>query len=169
MGSARSSPSGTAPRGRISSARDALANNPDAVELSYYEHGNRLWYVRGRGGHFILPYREWHGVDRAGVWIPDDSVLENTKAPDLADGFPERLRWMVEQAEHACELYTAFLNGAVFGYEISSFKVRRDSAGEICMDPEEYDDKHLFEDSCFGFFDRDGLEDAIEDAVRFAV
>jgi hypothetical protein len=55
----------------------AIQDNPDAVPLSYYEHGLCLWSVAGE-----LPAAArcpWDSVGLAGIWLPDLHTLESAK------------------------------------------------------------------------------------------
>ena len=56
---------------------DAIERNPDAVPLSYYEHGFCLWAVAGE-----LPPQArcpWDSVTLAGVWLPDADTLASAQ------------------------------------------------------------------------------------------
>ena len=155
------------PQQDIELAENALANDPDAVELSYYEHGSSLWYVRERGGKFVLPDRHWDGVDRAGVWLPDKSVLDSAETLGLVKGSKERRKWMLDQAENACRLFTAYLNGDVFGYSVAVYRVRHDDRGEPYDRLSDYRrDEPIYEDERSGFFETDYMEEQIREAVR---
>jgi len=55
---------------------EALNSNPDVVPLSYFEHGNCIWDVRG-SSMSNWPDFNWDGVDFAGVWIPDKALYGN--------------------------------------------------------------------------------------------
>src|SRR5271170_5023561 len=55
----------------------AIESNPDAVPLSYYEHGQCLWSVAGE-----LPPEcrcRFDSVDFAGVWLPDAETLQSAR------------------------------------------------------------------------------------------
>src|SRR5690242_20587136 len=56
---------------------EAISNNPDAVPLSYFEHGLCLWSVAGE-----LPTAArcpWDSVSFAGVWLPDTETLTSAE------------------------------------------------------------------------------------------
>ena len=91
---------------------DAIANNPDAVPLSYFEHGLCLWSVAGE-----LPAGAncpWDSVAFAGVWLPDAETMESAKNY----GGRTRHHFMRKRARQACEPYTQWCNGDVYGYEV---------------------------------------------------
>src|SRR5262249_22422966 len=98
----------------ISASVDALLeDNPDAVPLSYYEHGLCLWTVAGE-----LPAAvqcPWDSVGIAGFWLPDQLTLEAARPY----GGWTRRQFMRIRARQACEVYTQWCNGEVYGYEIA--------------------------------------------------
>jgi hypothetical protein len=53
----------------------AIRHNPDAIPLSYFEHGNCIWDVQGSMER--TPDFQWDGVSFAGVWIPDAALYGN--------------------------------------------------------------------------------------------
>src|SRR5262245_58879053 len=56
---------------------EAIEHNPDAVPLSYFEHGRCLWSVAGE-----LPAEvrcPWDSVSFAGVWLPDAETLKSAR------------------------------------------------------------------------------------------
>jgi hypothetical protein len=90
----------------------AIEGNSDAVKLSYYEHGRCLWSVAGE-----LPAEcrcRWDSVSFAGIWLPDARTLESAKPY----GGRTRQLFMRKRARQACEAYTQWCNGEVFGYEV---------------------------------------------------
>jgi hypothetical protein len=94
------------------SVDDLLENHPDAVPLSYYEHGLCLWSVAGE-----LPAGAdcpWDSVAIAGFWIPDADTLASARPY----GGRTRFHFMRKRARQACEVYTQWCNGDVYGYEI---------------------------------------------------
>jgi hypothetical protein len=91
---------------------DALAHDPDAVPLSYFEHGLCRWAVAGE-----LPAGcqcPWDSVALAGVWRPDAETLESARHY----GGRTRTHFMRKRARQACDAYTQWCNGEVYGYEI---------------------------------------------------
>lgn len=146
-------------------AAEILVRDPDAVALSYFEHGQSLWFVMGQnppGVEF-----QWDGVRYAGIWIPDKSCRESY----IGQEGKSRRDWMVEQAASACEIYSAWINGNVYGYIVQLSKARYSADGEDLYD-DFYDyrfEQALFEDSCWGFLSWDNLQAEVLDAVRRAV
>jgi hypothetical protein len=95
------------------SVDDLLEENPDAVPLSYYEHGLCLWTVAGE----LPPGADcpWDSVGIAGFWLPDAETLESAKN---YGGFTRRM-FMRKRARQACDAYTQWCNGEVYGYEVA--------------------------------------------------
>jgi len=117
----------------------AIETNPDAVPLSYYEHGRCLWSVAGE-----LPAGArcpWDSVPFAGVWLPDADTLASAKNY----GGWTRRQFMRIRARQVCEAYTQWVNGDVFGYEVERVTT--------CVHCGEESAESI--DSCWGFF---GLE-----------
>lgn len=95
----------------------ALQNSPElqtkldngtAFILSYFEHGNCIWFRRG-SKH--LPDMCWDGVGVAGILLaPDDWV------PYVPEG--EKPTSREEIVDSILEEYTNWCNGNVYGYEI---------------------------------------------------
>ena len=90
----------------------AIENNPDAVPLSYFEHGRCLWSVAGE----LPPSARcpWDSVAFAGVWLPDEQTL----ASGRHYGGSTRRHFMRKRARQACEAYSQWCNGEVYGYEV---------------------------------------------------
>jgi hypothetical protein len=117
----------------------ATLGNPDAVPLSYYEHGLCLWSVAGE-----LPAAarcQWDSVSFAGVWLPDAETLESAKPY----GGRTRQLFMRKRARQACEAYTQWCNGDVYGFNVERVTTcphcGKESAESL--------------DSCWGFFGMD--------------
>lgn len=94
------------------SVDDFLENAPDAVPLSYYEHGLCLWCVAGE-----LPAGAscpWDSVGIAGFWIPDADTLETARHY----GGWTRRQFMRIRARQACDVYSQWCNGEVYGFDI---------------------------------------------------
>lgn len=123
-----------------------IEGNPDAVALSYYEHGNCLWSVYGE-----LPAGadSWDSVDIAGVWVPDSLTLESA---GTLEGIT-RKEFMQNRAREACEVYTQWCNGEVYGYRACAVTVC-----ECCGTRKEEKIE-----SCWGFY---GYDDCREAAMR---
>src|SRR5271166_3233963 len=124
---------------------DALENNPDAVKLSYFEHGQCLWSVAGE-----LPATarcRFDSVSFAGVWLPDSETLASARNY----GGRTRQLFMRKRARQACEAYTQWCNGDVYGYEIERVLTCKDCGAG----------KPVSLDSCLGFF---GLDTCLSEA-----
>jgi hypothetical protein len=131
----------------------------DAVFLSYFEHGNCLWGVAGTMSG--MPDFRWDGVGTAGLWIPDKYLLE--EAEKMEKGSPERLAKMKKWAGQACEVYTQWCNGEVYGATVEVYKVRESVSGDIYDRREDYRyETSVFEESCFGFFGMECAEENLE-------
>ena len=123
----------------------AAQNNADAIPLSYYEHGLCLWSVAGE-----LPPGAacpFDSVAFAGIWLPDVNTLASAR---LYGGWTRR-QFMRTRARQACDVYTAWCNGEVYGYEITRLTACRQCSAE-CAEPV---------DSCWGFY---GLEPCLCEA-----
>jgi hypothetical protein len=95
----------------------AIEHNPDAVPLSYFEHGLCRWSVTGE-----LPAGcrcPFDSVALAGVWLPDAETLASAKS---YGGFTRRM-FMRKRARQACDAYTQWCNGDVYGYEVERITV----------------------------------------------
>jgi hypothetical protein len=128
---------------------EAIETNADAVKLSYYEHGLCRWSVSGE-----LPAADhcpWDSVSIAGIWLPDAETLESAKP---YSGRTRQL-FMRKRAREACEVYTQWCNGDIYGYEIE-----RDHTCKECGS-----NKTEPLDSCWGFF---GLDTCLSEAESAA-
>lgn len=117
----------------------AIADHPDAVKLSYFEHGQCLWSVAGD-----LPSdcrRPFDSVPLAGVWLPDADTLESA----ARYGGRTRRHFMRKRARRACDAYTRWCNGEVYGYAIERVTDCTACGGEHAEAV----------DRCGGFFDLD--------------
>jgi hypothetical protein len=117
----------------------SIETNPDTVPLSYFEHGLCLWSVAGE----LPPGANcpWDSVTFAGVWIPDAETLESAKNY----GGSTRRHFMRKRARQACDAYTQWCNGDVYGYEIEHITT--------CPHCGEESTESL--DSCWGFYGLD--------------
>ena len=133
---------------------DAAINDPDAVPLSYFEHGRCLWTVAGE-----LPAAArcpWDSVPFAGLWLPDALTMASARHY----GGRTRRHFMRKRARQACDAYTKWCNGEVYGYEVA-----RVGACPCCGE-----EKPEPVDSCWGFFDLDEcLSEARRACVGFAL
>jgi hypothetical protein len=131
------------------SVDDLIEDHPDAVPLSYYEHGQCLWSV---AGELPAPCRcPWDSVGIAGFWLPDADTLESARN---YGGFTRRM-FMRKRARQACEAYTQWCNGDIYGYEIERVHICQGCGS----------DKPEPLDSCWGFF---GLDTCLSEAESAA-
>lgn len=65
---------------------DKLFEDPHAVALSYFEHGQCLWGVQGSMEG--MPDFRWDGVSMAGVWTPDKYCREHIKSEAIKNLLP---------------------------------------------------------------------------------
>lgn len=138
---------------------ELLKTNPDAVALSYFEHGNCIWGVMGELEKIPGVEMQWDGVKLAGVWVPDKYTTEAYDPKTHGD----RREWFVKQAESTCEVYTEWANGNCYYYSIEVYKVRRSDSGEVYDELSDYRyDESLLDDSCSGFI---GDESVKEEAL----
>lgn len=137
---------------------EADFQNPDAVVLDRYEHGQCLWYVQDSQW---VPDKQWDNTSCAGLWIPDKALLDEAK--DLTG--EERRAKMREWAAEACNIWTQYCNGEVYGYDIQVYKKRRQN-GHVLDELRDYRyDEPLFQDSCWGFYGWDAVKEAAEEAA----
>ena len=117
----------------------AIETNPDAVPLSYYEHGQCLWSPAGK-----LPAGarcRWDSAPFAGVWVPDAATLASARHY----GGRTRRLFMRKRARQACDAYTRWCNGEIYGYEVHRLEPCDGCGGE----------RSESVDACWGFH---GLE-----------
>lgn len=122
----------------------ADCNGADLVLLSYFEHGNCLWGVRGTMSN--MPDFQWDGVETAGFWVPDAELIDT--APQFG---PERRAYMEARAAEACRVYTDWCNGETYGYSLEIVGVRNNLFAHT--------------DSCSGFYGWDEVATALQDAA----
>lgn len=152
----------------IEEVREILESNPDAVALSYYEHGLCRWDVAGTRNY---PDAQWDSVSFAGIWVPDKCLLENfePKYWNMAPGTKERAAKLEECAQQSCDVYTEWANGNCHGFSIKVYEARYED-GEL------YDDRHDYrkaktvaDESCWGFIGDDVIEEAKSTAEAIVV
>ncbi len=121
------------------SVDDLLENNPDAVPLNYYEHGLCRWSVAGElPAHLRCP---WDSVSFAGIWLPDAETLVSARNY----GGRTRQHFMRKRARQACDVYTQWCNGDVYGYDIERITTCSHCGEEAAESV----------DSCWGFYGLD--------------
>lgn len=134
--------------------------NKDKVMLSYFEHGLCLWGVAGTMNG--TPDFEWDGVEHAGLWIPDNVLLDEAK--ELKG--KERQEKMREWAAQACEEFTAYCNGNYYLFVVQVFKVRKEGENIFDKRSDYRFDEEVSGDSCSGFIGSDAAEKEMEEAVE---
>ena len=138
------------------------------ILLSYFEHGNCIWGVQGTMDS--MPDFKWDGVSFAGVWIPDKECIASVdiwekEAKEKNKKF-NRYEKFVEMAKQACETYTSWSNGEVYGYRIELYRLQFDDDGAL-EDQSYYEDEIdlLWEDSCWGYYGYDELDGHMKDTI----
>jgi hypothetical protein len=129
---------------------DAVEHTADAVPLSYFEHGLCRWSVAGE-----LPAEcrcRFDSVAFAGVWLPDAETLASASN---YGGFTRRM-FMRKRARQACEAYSQWCNGEVYGYDIERLTVCP-HCGQERAEPVE---------SCWGFYGLDNCRSQAESAAQ---
>lgn len=133
-------------------------NKEQMIPLSYFEHGQCKWGVKGSMSS--MPDFNWDGVNFAGVWIPDDECIKSVdiwekEAKEKGEEF-NRNKKFEEMAKGACETYTSYCNGEVYGYNIELYRLQFDDDLEPIEDHCDYSEMdQLYEDSCWGFYGND--------------
>jgi hypothetical protein len=104
--------------------------NPDAVMLDLYEHSGQWWSISGHGMQC-----RWDTTNGAGVWVPDDCLMEEMK--NLPIGSKERQEKAVMYCKQFLQEYNAIISGDVYGCVVQT----HDEDGKLVGDW----------DSCWGF------------------
>lgn len=148
---------------------DAIENNPDAVKLSYFEHGQCRWFVAGSRAPAGVEF-QFDGVEFAGVWIPNEEALDNINTIVERDARP-REDVLREYAAAVCVEYTNYCNGEIYSYQLEVYKLLHDSDGNDIEDRDHYEAHgHLItDDTCSGFNGSDTVEEELTRAVRSAL
>jgi hypothetical protein len=142
-----------------------LLEDKDAVGLSYYEHGDCMWFVADSSVPAGVEF-QWDGVRLAGVWEPDDIIKQTADDKKLKTGTDERRQWMVDQAVDACEVYTWWCNGEVYSYDIRVYNKRQTEDGATYDELNDYrHDEPVHEDSCSGYYGQESIDEAIKAAA----
>jgi hypothetical protein len=89
----------------------------------------------------------WDSVAFAGVWLPDAETLVSARN---YGGFTRRM-FMRKRAREACDVYTQWCNGEVYGYQVERVIACGTCGGEHAEAV----------DSCWGFF---GLDQCLSEA-----
>jgi hypothetical protein len=164
-------------------AKAMMKKNKYIILLSYYEHGNCLWYVKDHDPTW-LPDKQWDGVEYAGIWVPDSCIMESMlpaikyeckdkgidyKSLSKVERANLRKDWMIRQAESACEVYTQYCNGEVYWYNIEVYTIRKHENGDILDEKSDYrKDAPVEDESCGGFYGHDEVVRAAKEALGIA-
>ena len=139
-----------------------LLKNKEAVRLSYFEHGNSLWMVAEAPTPPGVEF-QWDGVRFAGLWVPDEEVLDNIG--DVQG--EERRTKLLAYAAGVVEQFTAWCNGEVYGYEIERYDLKEDEDGNNILSRSYYSSMQDAEtDSCSGYYGWDDFTKEVESSVR---
>jgi len=142
-----------------------LKDDEDCVALSYFEHGQCLWFVEDSAIPAGVEF-QWDGVRMAGVWEPDDAVRQAADSLGHKPATAARKTWMQKQAAACCTTYTCWCNGEVYGYSIEVYDKRYHEAGELFDELDDYrHDTPVHEDACFGFYGWDEVATAAREAM----
>lgn len=101
-----------------------------AFILSYFEHGNCVWSLRGTG-----PQCQWDNVDVAGVLVWEHPV---------GDMGAKTVEARAKDAAAFLETYTCWCNGDVYGYTVEEV---------VTLPCGHTETNHV--DSCFGYYGND--------------
>lgn len=100
------------------------------VLLSYFEHGNCLWFPKAdeRTRSMLSGDFRWDGNSTAGVWVMDKCLKKDIR------GAMKRLKMTRDQvlyqwAKEACEMFTCYCNGECFAYSVEVQGEEPDSCG----------------------------------------
>lgn len=123
---------------------------PTGLMLSYFEHGLCRWGIAGTMSG--MPDFRWDGTEFAGflqVNLDDDNrSWWEGMTPE------ERIEW----GKSACEVYTDWCNGEVYGYRLETRVERECDQGFTHEFTEELD-------SCWGFYGTDHLEGELREIL----
>lgn len=141
-----------------------LEQDKDAVVLAAYNHGSWLWWPKADAATSArVPDMQWDGNWRAGLFVPGKELRAHCNAKHWKLGSPERTQYLLEAAQRAAKMFTHWLNGEYYGYQVAVYDLKVE--GEPVTDYDEYDGDEEY-DSCWGFDDSDFcLEQAKESAL----
>jgi hypothetical protein len=103
-----------------------------AVPLDVYDHSSIHYSVAGEGVQ-----RLWDTAQGGAVWVPDEECLTDIESHP-GDQRTAQARAL---ARSACQVYTAYVNGDVYGIVLETYE--RDGEGWV----------PISEDSCWGYFE----------------
>lgn len=136
----------------------------DVVPLSYYEHGLCLWDVQEGARISCCPDMRFDGCRFAGVWYPDEALLELANA---INNPTERRAQLVQWASEACNEYTDWCNGNCHWFNAVAYTPILDLHQKICREQKVYANlaEPIMEDSCCGFIGDNGTQSMITDHI----
>ena len=143
-------------------------DNDYVIPLSYFEHGQCKWGTMGSMGS--MPDFNWDGVSFAGIWIGDNECIASVdvwekEAKEKGEEF-NRNEKFIEMAKQACETYTAWANGEVYGFRIELYRLQFD--GDDAIEDQSYYECNidsLYEDSCWGYYGYESLDGYMKDEI----
>ena len=136
--------------------------HPDRVGLSYHEHGNCEWFVKGTK---YPPDMRWDGREHAGIWEPDDCLRAEVKGMDQH----ARRKKMEKYAEEACKIYTEWCNGEVYEGFYNVYLLKKTEDDQPLIEEHYYAEGERVEEDRFGnYYGYEGEQQiqAAIDAVR---
>ena len=100
------------------------------VLLSYFEHGNCLWFPKAdeRTRSMLSGDFRWDGVTTAGVWVPDKCLKDDLRAAMKRNKLT-RDQQLWQWAKEACDLFTCYCNGEAYCYAVEVQGEELDSCG----------------------------------------
>jgi len=100
------------------------------VLLSYFEHGNCLWFPKAdeRTRSMLSGDFRWDGCSTAGVWVMDKYLKKDIRAAMKRNKLT-RGQQMHQWAQEACELFTAYCNGECYCFFVKVQGAEPDSCG----------------------------------------
>lgn len=122
--------------------------DPDAVLLSYYEHGGRAYSILYQNN---FPDQRWDVVDGGAVWIPDDH-LRNVEAKGLTG--KKRRAKMEQWARECVDTYNDWLIGDCWG---------------VVVQTNDEDGTHIDDDACWGYIGSDWAEKELKGNLAWAI
>jgi len=122
--------------------------DPDAVLLSYYEHGGRAYSLLYENR---FPDQQWDVTNGGAVWIPDDH-LRNVKAKGLTG--KKRRAKMEQWARECVDTYNDWLSGDCWGVVVQT----NDEDGNMIDD-----------DACWGYIGSKWAKEELASSIKWAL
>lgn len=107
---------------------DEIEANPDSIKLSYYEHGSCIWFVQGLGE--AGTDCRFDGVRTAGVWTPDDSIMEWIDKHG-EPGSEKRIQYLTLVAAESCENYSSWVNGECYYISMKVYELKTEDGHQF--------------------------------------